>query len=79
MTRLLENGKLKEELGPQTLYAKSSLRLSDYQYDENLQWPTDMYHLGEKIHYQRTLVFPLAQTGNFKSTVTNLKVSQGIE
>lgn len=75
-THLFVNGKHKEKLGPETLYAKTSLRLSGYQYGDDLQWPTDMYHPGEKIHYQRTLVFPLGTSGNFKSTVTNLKVTQ---
>lgn len=76
MTHLFVNGKHKEKLGPETLYAKASLRLSDYQYSDDLQWPTDMYRPGEKIYYQRTLVFPLGTSGNFKSTVTNLKVTQ---
>lgn len=76
VTHLFVNGKHKEKLGPETLYAKASLRLSDYQYSDDLQWPTDMYRPGEKIYYQRTLVFPLGTSGNFKSTVTNLKVTQ---
>ena len=29
---------------------------------------------GDKIHYQRTLVFPLRNAGNFKSVVKELKI-----
>lgn len=39
-----------------------------YTYEPIVYQPTD------KIFYQSTLVFPLRQAGQFKSTITNLKV-----
>ena len=35
-----------------------------------------VYNPSEKMHYQRTLVFPLQKAGDFKSRITGVKVSQ---
>ena len=74
MTRLLENGQQKEELGPKTLYVVRESNRAHYQRGEAALFEPKVYDPADKIYYQRTLVFPLRRAGNFKSKVTNLKV-----
>lgn len=74
MTRLFINGERKEELGPQTLYVIRDNNRANYQYGPEGAWPTSVYIPGDKMNYQRTLVFPLRKAGDFKSTVTSLKI-----
>ena len=79
MTRLLINGNKKEELGPQTIHVVKPTDRTNYQFEEGEIWKTETYVPSAKMNYQRTLVFPLCKAGNFKSKITNLKVSMGIE
>lgn len=72
-TRLIINGTLREELGAKTLYVMREKDRAHYQTKE-LNGRLAVYAPGDQIYYQRTLVFPLRQAGNFKSTITDLKV-----
>ena len=79
MTRLLINDKVKEELGPQTIYALREQDHTNYQYGVEGAWQPEMYNPQVRMYYQRTLVFPLRKAGEFKSRVTNLSVKNGID
>ena len=79
MTRLLINDKVKEELGPQTIYALREQDHTNYQYGVEGAWQPEMYNPQVRMYYQRTLVFPLRKAGDFKSRVTNLSVRNGID
>lgn len=70
MTRLLINGKQHEELNAQTVYVIGDK--IDYQYGEEQMFKPTMYTTKDKMHYQRTLVFPLAKAGNFNSKISDL-------
>lgn len=72
-TRLIINGTLREELGAKTLYVMREKDRTHYQTKE-LNGRLAVYAPSDQIYYQRTLVFPLRQAGNFKSTITDLKV-----
>lgn len=74
MTRLLVDGAVKEELGPKTLYAMRDQDRAHYQVKGTYTYEPVVYQPTDQIYYQRTLVFPLRKAGNFKSTITNLKV-----
>ena len=74
MTRLLVDGAVKEELGPKTLYVMRDLDRGHYQVKGTYTYEPVVYQPTDQIYYQRTLVFPLRKAGNFKSTITNLKV-----
>lgn len=74
MTRLLVDGAVKEELGPKTLYVMRDQDRAHYQVKGTYTYEPVVYQPTDQIYYQRTLVFPLRKAGNFKSTVTNLKV-----
>lgn len=74
MTRLLVDGALKEELGPKTLYVMRDQDRAHYQVKGTYTYEPVVYQPTDQIYYQRTLVFPLRKAGNFKSTITNLKV-----
>lgn len=74
-TRLFVNGKLQEELAPLTLYAVKGDNLASFQTREATQWKPHVYTAADKMHYQRTLVFPLRRAGKFKSKVTRLKAT----
>lgn len=78
-TRLLINGKVKEELGPQTIYVVKPTDRTNYQYGVEGAWEPEMYVPSNQMYYQRTLVFPLRQAGNFKSTITNMKITNTME
>ena len=74
MTRLLVNGKQREELGVKMLYSINESNKVNYISDPNMK-NVEMYNTdGAKLFYQRTLVFPLRKAGNFKSTVKDLKI-----
>jgi hexosaminidase len=74
MTRLYVNGQLKEELGPKTLYVVNDQHKANYISCPEMK-NVEMYTTdGAKIFYQRTLVFPLRKAGDFKSTVSDLKI-----
>lgn len=75
MTRLLVDGQVKEELAAQPLYVMRDQDRAHYQTDADRGFEPIVYHPTDKINYQRTLVFPLRKAGNFKSTVSDLKVS----
>ena len=74
MTRLLVDGAVKEELGPKTLYVMRDQDRAHYQVKGTYTYEPVVYQPTDHIYYQRTLVFPLRKAGNFKSTITNLKV-----
>lgn len=78
MTRLLVDGRKVEELDPQTLYVVRPEDCPDYQYGPEGAWRPTVYAPKARMHYQRTLVFPLREAGLFKSTVTNLKVKNAL-
>ena len=74
MTRLLVNGKKHEELGVKMLYTINESNKANYISDPNMK-NVEMYNTdGAKLFYQRTLVFPLRNAGDFKSTVKDLKI-----
>lgn len=74
LTRLLVDGKLKEELGPKPLYIIRPQDKAHYQVEGAITFEPDVYEPSSQINYQRTLVFPLRKAGQFKSSITNLKV-----
>lgn len=74
VTRLLVDGQLKEELGPKTLYVMRDQDRAHYQVKGTYSYEPVVYQPTDQIYYQRTLVFPLRQAGQFKSSITNLKV-----
>lgn len=74
MTRLLVDGAVKEELGPKTLYVMRDQDRAHYQVKGTYTYEPVVYQPTDQIYCQRTLVFPLRKAGNFKSTITNLKV-----
>jgi hexosaminidase len=74
MTRLLVNGQVKEELGVKPLYVINDHRKANYISCPNMK-NVELYNTdGDKIYYQRTLVFPLRKAGDFKSAVKELKI-----
>ena len=74
MTRLYVDGRLRQELGPLTLYAMKPNELVGFQNGDENAWKPVMYNPGTKMYYQRTLVFPLRKAGDFKSRISNFKV-----
>ncbi len=74
VTRLLVDGKLKEELGPKTLYVMRDQDCAHYQVKGTYTYEPVVYQPTDQIYYQRTLVFPLRKAGQFKSKVTELTV-----
>ena len=74
MTRLLVNGQVKEVLGVKPLYVINDHRKANYISCPNMK-NVELYNTdGDKIYYQRTLVFPLRKAGDFKSAVKELKI-----
>ncbi len=74
VTRLYVDGQLKEELGPKTLYVMRDQDRAHYQVKGTYTYEPVVYQPTDQIYYQRTLVFPLRQAGQFKSRVTALSV-----
>lgn len=73
-TRLLVDGQLQQELGPVTLYAVQPGDRANYQVPGASPWQPVVYAPKAKMHYQRTLVFPLRHAGQFGSSITDLRV-----
>lgn len=73
---LFVDGKLREELGPKTLYVIRERNLANYQVEGAYATSPKVYDPSDKIYYQRTLVFPLRHAGNFRSRITSLEVKQ---
>ena len=74
MTRLLVNGQVKEELGVKPLYVINDHRKANYISCPNMK-NVELYNTdGDKIYYQRTLVFPLRKAGDFKSSISDLEI-----
>ena len=73
-TQLWVDGKLKESLGAKPLYVVRDQDRAHFLTDDNKTAEPIVYDLKTKINYQRTLVFPLRQVGNFKSRITDFKV-----
>ena len=74
MTRLLVDGKVREELGPKPLYIIRPQNKANYQVKGADVFVPEVYEPNDYISYQRTLVFPLRKAGQFNSTITDLKV-----
>lgn len=73
-TTLFVNGNHRETLGALTLYVVKPENKATFQVpDPNAFVPT-VYQPKDQIYYQRTLVFPLQETGNFNGKMTQLKV-----
>ena len=77
-TCLYVDGKLREELGLLTIYAMQQKDRTSFQNTDPTAWQPVMYNPTAKMHYQRTLVFPLQKAGSFKSKITDVKVVQGM-
>lgn len=77
-TILLVNDKEKERLDRQTLYTTTDKTANPYLQSCHQYWTPSVFPASQKsvMYYQRTLVFPLKETGNFKSTITDFKVSK---
>ena len=73
-TQLWVDGKLKETLGAKPLYVVRDQDRAHFLTEDNKTAEPIVYDLKTKINYQRTLVFPLRQVGNFKSRITDFKV-----
>lgn len=75
MTRLLIDGKLREQLDAKPLYVIREKDHAHYQMEGASPYEPIVYQPTEKLNYQRTLVFPLRSVGKFNSTITALKVT----
>ncbi|MGN0229806.1 MAG: family 20 glycosylhydrolase [Muribaculaceae bacterium] len=74
-TQLWVDGKLKETLGAKPLYVMREQDRAHYQVEGNKTAAPIVYDPKPKINYQRTLVFPLRQAGDFRSRITDFKVT----
>ena len=75
-TSLYVDGELKQTLGALPIYAMQQKDLVTFQDGDPDAWRPVMYNPTARMFYQRTLVFPLKQAGQFKSKVTDVKVAQ---
>ncbi len=73
-TELFVDGKKIQSLDPLTLYAVHESDKVDFFYGVEHPQKPELYNPRARMNYQRTLVFPLEKAGDFKSTVTDLKV-----
>lgn len=73
-TKLFVNDKHKETLAPLTVFVAADKNKLDVQYNAPDPFTPTVYTQDAKMHYMRTLVFPLQKAGNFNSKVTDLKV-----
>ena len=69
-TRLLVDGQFRQALYPLTVSGVAAATGTTAM--------TDDPYTAKKMHYQRTLVFPLRTTGNFKGRITRLSVANYI-
>lgn len=74
-TRLLVDGKLREELAAKPLYVVNEDVRAHNMVEGTLSHEPVLYDPKARINLQRTLVFPLRRAGNFNSTITNFKVT----
>lgn len=76
-TVLLVNGKVRERLDRQKLYTTADKGANAYPQQCKQQWMPEVFPESNKsvMYFQRTLVFPLQKTGDFKSKITDFKVS----
>ena len=79
LTRLYVDGRMRQELGPLTIYAMYPNEQTKFQAGDKNAWQPVMYDPQTKIYYQRTLVFPLRKAGDFKSRISNFKVLNYID
>lgn len=70
-TTLLVNGKFRQTLYPLTIGSATT--------NAGAAGASSDPYSAAKMYYQRTLVFPLQKTGNFKGTISNLSVSNFVE
>ncbi len=75
-TKLWIDGKLRETLAPLTLVVHDESKLFDPMYEAPDPFKTKVYTIGSKMHYQRTLVFPLRRVGTFSSRLSDLVVER---
>lgn len=73
-TKLFVDGKHRQTLAPETVFVLDTTKKLDVQYEAPDPFTPTVYLPSAKMHYQRTLVFPLRQAGKFNSTLSNLKV-----
>lgn len=73
-TSIFVNGKLRQRLSPETVYVLEEKNKLDVQHNAPDPFTPTVYRGGAKMHYQRTLVFPLKEAGGFESRITNFKV-----
>ncbi len=78
-TQLFADGKKVEELGIQTVHALRPERCLKHNFGTEGKWQPEMYVSSDKMSYVRTLVFPLAKTGKFRSSITNVTIKHGME
>jgi hexosaminidase len=72
-TRLFVNGRRRQVLSTQPVYVITEDNRVDHLASDAPFHPT-VYSTGRRMFYVPTLFFPLHRAGNFKSTVTNLRV-----
>lgn len=77
-TILLVNDKEKERLDRITLYTTTDKGANTYLQSCHQHWTPSVFPASQKsvMYYQRTLIFPLQETGNFNSKITDFKVSK---
>lgn len=75
-TKLYIDGKHRETLGALTLVAYTEADRFEPLYESPDPFTTQMYKIGAKMNYQRTLVFPLRIAGKFRSKITDLRVER---
>ena len=73
-TVLYVNGHHRETLGALTVYVVKPSDKVNFQVEKAYASTPVIYQPKDQMHYQRTLVFPLAKAGQFNGTITNLKV-----
>ena len=73
-TVLYVNGHHRETLGELTVYVVKPSDKVNFQVEKAYASTPVIYQPKDLMHYQRTLVFPLAKAGQFNGTITNLKV-----
>ena len=73
-TVLYVNGHHRETLGELTVYVVKPSDKVNFQVENAYTSTPVIYQPKDLMHYQRTLVFPLAKAGQFNGTITNLKV-----
>ena len=71
-TRLFVNDRRMQILNRHDVYAIPATNRLDKMPGAPFQ--TEVYEVGAKMSYVPTLFFPLKQAGNFRSTVSNLRI-----